>query len=91
MIYKNNALGTNDNVIDANTVIVYKQDNVLNVNSGTADMQTVTVYDLRGRVLYNSNEINSTDHIITNLVMQQQVLLVEINTTRGKVTKKVIY
>jgi hypothetical protein len=91
VIYKNNALGTNDNVIDANTVIVYKQDNVLNVNSGTADMQTVTVYDLRGRVLYNSNEINSTDHIITNLVMQQQVLLVEINTTRGKVTKRVIY
>jgi hypothetical protein len=90
------ATGTLDNdtpVLDPNTVVVYKQNNsnIININSGNALMTGVTVYDIRGRVLYSQDKINAAETSISNLSLQQEVIIVEVTTDKGKVTKKVIF
>jgi sulfur relay (sulfurtransferase) complex TusBCD TusD component (DsrE family) len=90
VIYSDGALGVNNPVANNNTVVVYNKENVLNVNSGNIQITAITVYDLRGRVLYTATDINSAEAVI-NMQPQQQVLLVEVNTATGKVTKKVVY
>jgi len=71
--------------------VVYQQDNTINIASGNVDMTDVTIYDIRGRKLYNQSDINATTVTITNLAAQQQVLIVEITTVAGKVSKKIVY
>ncbi|KGO92205.1 T9SS sorting signal type C domain-containing protein [Flavobacterium subsaxonicum] len=84
-------LGTDNPVITANSVVVYQQDNTINIASGNIDMTDVTIYDIRGRKLYNQSNINATTVTVTNLAAQQQVLIVEITTVAGKVSKKIVY
>jgi uncharacterized repeat protein (TIGR02543 family) len=91
VIYTNSALGTNQPQLDANTVIVYKQDNAININSATSAITGVTVYDVRGAKLYNNNNIDAVQTSINGLAAQQQVLIIEITTLKGKVSKKIIF
>jgi Immunoglobulin domain len=90
------ATGTLDNdnpVLDPNTIVVYKQNNsnIININSGNALMTSVMVFDVRGRVLYSQDKINATETSISNLAVQQEVIIVEVTTDKGKVSKKVIF
>jgi len=84
------ALGTNEFAFDANSVIVYQQDGVVNITSGSAIMNNVTVYDISGRKLYGQSDINNTNATISGLKIQQEVVIVEINTEKGRVAKKII-
>ncbi|MEL1244739.1 YDG domain-containing protein [Flavobacterium sp. DGU11] len=85
------ALGTDIPVMDANSIIVYKQGSNINISSGTTDMTGVTVYDLRGRVLYRHESINAAETVISGLQAQEQMLIVEVTTLKGKVSKKIIF
>ena len=88
--YSESALGV-DPVFGENTVLIYKNaDNRFVVSTGKFDMKQLKVFDIRGRLLFDINDINAAlttfDPGETN-----QVLLVQIITTDGlKVTKKVI-
>jgi len=85
------ALGTENPVLEANSVVVYQQENTININSGTTDITSVAVYDIRGRKLFNNNNINASQTSITGLQAQHQVLIVEVNTLKGKVSKKIVF
>lgn len=89
--YNKTTLDVNNPDLDANSVIVYKQDDVININSATAAITNVTVYDVRGRKLYNNNTINATNATVNGLTAQQQVLIIEVTTLKGKVSKKIIF
>ena len=83
-------LGTN--VPDlANMVVVYQQNGTININAGTAEMTDVTIYDIRGRKLYSKNNVNATETSVSGLNISTQVIIVEINTLQGKVSKKIVY
>jgi hypothetical protein len=84
-------LGTDNTVLASNNVIVYKQDNAINITTGNVEMTDVTVYDMRGRKLFSQTGINAAQFSVTNLTAQQEVLIVEINTEKGKVSKKIVY
>ncbi|MES2485058.1 MAG: carbohydrate-binding protein, partial [Bacteroidota bacterium] len=75
----------------ANMVMVYQQNGAINISTGTIQMTDVTVYDIRGRKLYSKSNINATETTITGLTTANGVLIVEINTPQGKVSKKIIY
>jgi hypothetical protein len=75
----------------ANMVVVYQQNGAININSGTAEMTSVALYDVLGRKLYENNSINKTETSITGLAVSKVVLIVEINTVNGKISKKIIY
>lgn len=91
VLYNTVALGTDNPVLDANTVAVFKQGNTIQINTGSVAMNGVTVYDIRGRKVYSMDNINNTQTAITNLAVEQQVLIVEVNTVKGKVSKRIVF
>ena len=75
---------------NANTVVIYKNNNNVVVNSGNVAMESVKVFDLTGRLLIDRNNINDTN--ATLLVdARNQVILVQVKDINGNtVSKKVI-
>jgi hypothetical protein len=90
IVYTNEALGTDKPVLTANNVIVFKEGTSININTGNAQMTSVTVYDINGRTLYTKTADGVTTSI-DNLQVSQQVLIIEINTVNGKVSKRIVY
>ncbi|MFP9113171.1 chitobiase/beta-hexosaminidase C-terminal domain-containing protein [Flavobacterium sp. RHBU_3] len=91
IVYTTTALGTENPVIDASTVVVYKNGNTIGINTGNTLMQGVSIYDIRGRKLFTENGLNTTETSINGLNAEQQVLIVEIQTAKGTVSKKIVY
>jgi trimeric autotransporter adhesin len=89
--YQSAALGIDNPVIDANNVIVFKQGTAININTGNTLINSVKVFDIRGRQLYSRDNINAAETLISYLNIQQQVLIVEIATEKGKVSKRIIF
>ena len=91
VVYTTEALGTDAPQLNANSVIVFKEGNTININTGTASMNGVTIYDIRGRQLYSKSGINATQSIVSGLQVEQQVLIIEIDTGKGKVSKRIVF
>lgn len=54
-------------------------------------MKNVEIYNLRGRLVYEQSNINTTTTALNNLKAEQEVLLVKITSEDDKVvTKKVV-
>ena len=75
----------------SNSIIVYKENSSINITSGTALLSGITIYDTRARKLYSQTEINSAAATVTGLQLQQQVLIIEVATIKGKVSKRIVY
>jgi|GEM_PF-1979010 len=84
-------LSTGNPTLDPNKVIVYKQGTDIHINSGIYEMSDITIYDTRGRMLYSKDGVNATKTVINTLHSDQQVLIINIGTTEGKVTKRIIF
>jgi hypothetical protein len=91
VVYATQALGTDKPHLTTNAVIVYKNGNAIDITTGTAEMTNITVYDIRGRKLYGKDNVNAVQTTITGLQVQNEVLIVEVNTNKGKVSKKIIF
>jgi len=91
VVYSTEALGTNNPQISANSVIVFKDGTSININTGTAEMTDVAIYDIQGRKLYSKSGVNATTTIVSGLQVQSEVLIVEVNTVKGKISKKIIF
>jgi autotransporter-associated beta strand protein len=85
------ALNVDTPSFNSNQVTVYKNEvNDFVVNAGNTVMSAIKVFDIRGRLLYNYNNINATQTTI-DVTQSNQVLLVQISAVTGEVvTKKVI-
>ncbi|AXG72785.1 T9SS C-terminal target domain-containing protein [Flavobacterium arcticum] len=90
IIYTIQALDSNDFAITPNEVVVYQTNSDININAGILDITAVSVYDMRGRTLYSNNDVNASELIVSNLESAQQVLIVNITTNKGIVTKKIV-
>lgn len=91
VVFSTDALGTDAPQLNANNVIIFKEGSSININTGTAQMTDVTVYDVRGRVLFTKSGINATTTVVAGLQAAQEVLIVEVNTVKGKVSKKLVF
>ena len=91
IIYQNSTLGNSATTFSENSVMVYKKENILNVNSGKVNMKSILIFDIRGRLILEKNNVNSTI-FSKNLKVENQVLIVKIKSENGSiVTKKIIY
>ncbi|KGO84614.1 hypothetical protein Q765_20670 [Flavobacterium rivuli WB 3.3-2 = DSM 21788] len=86
-----NILGANTPQLLSNSIIVYKETGGITITSANTVITGVTIYDTRGRKLYSQSDINNSKTEITGLQVQQQVLIVEVTTTAGKVSKRIVY
>ncbi|RYD84067.1 MAG: T9SS sorting signal type C domain-containing protein, partial [Sphingobacteriales bacterium] len=91
VVYMTSTLGTANPELALNNVMVYKNDNAININTGVLEMTGVAIYDIRGRKLYADNNLSGTQTAITGLNIAQQVIIVEVTTVAGKVSKKIIF
>lgn len=84
-------LTANDAAWTANSVMVYKEGGSIIINSGGTIIGAVSVHDVHGRLLYAQSGIATGQAVIGSLQPQQQVLLVQVETPKGTVTKKIVY
>lgn len=91
IIYSNTPLSTDNPVFTAENVVVYKKGTTITADAGTTLINGVTVYDISGRTIYSVSGVNNTTATISNLNIAQQILILEINTVKGKVSKRIIY
>ncbi|KGO84885.1 hypothetical protein Q765_19145 [Flavobacterium rivuli WB 3.3-2 = DSM 21788] len=91
VVYTTEVLGNNTPAITNNDVIVYKQNAAINISAGTNQITDVAVYDISGRKLYGSSSVNASQTVINGLQVAQEMLIVEINTVKGKVSKKILF
>ena len=74
----------------ANAVVIYNQNNEFVVNSGNIIMSLIKVFDVRGRLLQEKNNLNTTQTSIGSCPANQ-VLIIQITSEDGVVvTKKVV-
>ncbi|MES2573516.1 MAG: Ig-like domain-containing protein [Bacteroidota bacterium] len=92
IVYKNDStLGTETPSFTEESIVVYKQNNTLNINTGKTIIAAVKLFDMRGSLIYEKKDINSSTLSINSIDTTQQLLIVQVtsadNTT---VFKKVI-
>ncbi len=83
------ALGRAETANGMRNVIVYAQQGSITINAGQDEIKHVTVFDVHGRQLYGA-EVNKTALTIGGIAAQNQVLLVEVVTNYGNITKKIV-
>lgn len=89
VVYTAEALGNNI-ARNTNTIAVYKQGQNLIVNSSSV-LKSITIHDIRGRLIYSKTGLNNKDFIIDDLIAQEQVLIIKVDTENGTLHKKVIF
>jgi hypothetical protein len=93
IVYISQALGINVPELDANSVVVFKDGKTINVSSVNNIIRAVIIYDVRGRVLYKNTDIDIDAQrvLVSDLNAAQEVLIVEVATDKGKMSKRIIY
>jgi hypothetical protein len=89
IVYKGNVtLGLEDAVFNENSVLVYNQKGIININAGKKTMAAVKIFDIRGRLIYEKNNINSTIVALDQFVAAYQTLIIQITSDENKVVRK---
>jgi hypothetical protein len=79
------SLGT----LSTNNAFAFAKDRGIVINTGEVLMTDVFVYDIQGRLLVSKSLVNASDLWIQDISATNQIVLVEIFTEAGKITKKV--
>jgi len=90
IVYQNTMLGTGNHVLDAESIIAYKQNGSLQINAGSSVLEEVKVYDIQGRLLYQRNGIGTPTLTISSLQASQQFLILQVATPEGQTANKKI-
>ncbi len=91
VIYRS-ALSTPENNFNASSIVTFVQNNALNISAKNTEIKGIAIYDLRGRTLFNNQEINASNFVVPNFTAQNQVLLVQVTNENNEVaTVKVIF
>lgn len=87
----NTTLSTPESNLTPNSIVAFKRANVLNVESKNIEMASIKVYDVQGRLVYSKSGINSNTTVLSDLQVQNGVLLLQVTSTEGETaTIKVI-
>jgi trimeric autotransporter adhesin len=86
-----NPLAVNANIFNENSIVVYDTNQLIHINSGSLAIDNLKVFDIRGRLLIEKKNVNSSETTIDSSKFGNQVLIVQITSQNGiKVSKKVI-
>lgn len=91
IVYKN-TLGTVDATLDANAVVVFRQNAALHIETKNTQIKDIAIFDIRGRLVYQKANVNAGSFVISDLTAANEVLLVQVKSEDNKTkTVKVIY
>ncbi len=92
IVYEMETLGIETPIFKPESVIVYKKDKSVHVNTGQVMISQLKVFDIHGRVLYEANNLNTSEAIINSIPPLNQVLLIQVMIESGnKISKKLLY
>ena len=90
--YTSKTLGTGEFEDLQNSVLVSLKNKVVKISSSKETIKTVNIYNIGAQLLYNKDNVNSSELLISNLNSADQVLLVKTTLENGHtVTKKIVY
>lgn len=91
--FTNKSLANPNFDIPENKVLVIVRNKQVKITSLAEPLDKVAVYDLLGRKIYQKENLNNSEFLITSLVSgQQQVLIVKTTLQDGQVvSKKIVY
>jgi hypothetical protein len=85
-------LSTDDFANKEKSAIVSVQDHQIKINSFDKTIGMVMIYDLRGRLLFQKDQINTNEYVISSLASVDQVLIVKIQLKNEKwVVNQIIF
>ena len=88
----NSALGVAETTFNSNSIVAFKKNNVLNVEAKNTNIASITAYDVQGRLVYTKSNINANAIELSDLKVQNGVLLLQVTSVEGiTATIKVIY
>ncbi len=84
-------LKVNASALNDSNVMVYKTKGTLYVNSAAKAINNIRVYDVQGRLIAERNNVKANTATISNLKVDNQVLIVKVSgEDNSEVTKKVL-
>ncbi|MGL3001848.1 DUF7507 domain-containing protein [Flavobacterium sp. RSSB_23] len=90
--YTNKTLGTDDNEVADNSLIVSVKNKKITLTSSAEAITQVQIFDLLGRKVYDKSKINAQEWSISNLSSSEQTLIVKTTLANGAISnKKIIY
>ena len=90
--FTNEILSLNPNVNTKNSILCYANDSSIIIKSNDIQMQSILIFDSAGRLLFEKNKMNLSEIIISDVIKNNQLLLVQVKTENGiKSTQKIIF
>ena len=84
-------LNTPEFELNNDNVIVSAKDETITVTARSLEMTDINIYDIRGRLLFTQSDITTSEVVIDSLQSQEQMLIMNITTDKGTVSKKVLF
>jgi len=88
--YTEEALGTNIPKNSNASITVYTEGQHINITA-TSAINSISVHDVRGRKLYSKALVTTSSFTINELTPQQEVLIITVTTTKGSVSRKIVF
>ncbi len=86
------ALGTDQNTLTTENLNVSKNNTNIIIDSGDILLKDITLYSINGQLLYQNQNNNSSQIIISSLMLSRQPIIIKVTTQDGiSVTKKWLY
>ena len=90
--FTNGSLSNNQNNLSENTVQVFNKNDDVLVQSSATDLSSILIFDISGRLLFETNDLNTKNYTIDNLKISNQILLIQIKLKDGLlINKKIIH
>jgi len=87
--FEDATLGTQQPIVDPNSIVIYKQQQQVVINSGKTKMEKVRIFDIRGRLLFEKPQPNVSETTF-EIPTTEQVLIVQITTDSQQVINRKI-
>ncbi|TDD78076.1 T9SS sorting signal type C domain-containing protein [Flavobacterium caseinilyticum] len=90
--YTDKALGTAAFGANENSITIAKDNMQLKIESPLENIKRITVFDLQGRKVFEKEAVNNTVFRTSNIALINQIVVVKVILTSGKViSKKLIF
>ncbi len=90
IVFREQSLDNSD--FNANSVVLYSQNNQIFINSGSVEMLKIDIFDILGRKINSFENINAATWTTSIIPIKNQTLLVKITLSNGViVTKKIMH
>jgi len=85
-----NALGVHQPLLNANNVVIYKQQGQIVINTGQVEMATVKIFDIQGRLLFEESNINASQINIAPKASNEVLIVQIISTENQTINRKIV-